>query len=323
MIGRDNDGLPVISDEQIALARSMNDNTLLNLKRSKGKAISIVIRDQMFRHYFHFMETLLILFATQQEYFPFQNVDKIIFGSFDWNNPLQAGVQSELLKLLFPDAIILTDLGFANDPIENVILIDRGLCHTDINKMIEPVLFMVVKWGPALRALVYSALGLEYRSRGEIGKSPRSIYVPRKPPRTLALEAEEKVLGILSEMTSLSTVDFTGMSWPDQVRCCAKSDVMIGVHGNGLTNLLWLPPHATVIEIFPEGVHHYDYQMMAEIVHLDYFGLEGSRIFPPFSRFGPAYGHDGGSNRPVTNVYLDNLRLALSASELSLNLRIP
>ncbi len=121
---------------------------------------------------------------------------------------------------------------------------------------------------------------------------------------------------LLAAKTQVSTVDFAGMSWADQVRASAQSDLMLGVHGNGLTNLLWLPPHAVVVEIFPEAVHHYDYQMLSEIMRIDYFGLAGDRVFRPFSRHGGPYGHEGEANRPVEHVNADALQLALSVDAL-------
>jgi hypothetical protein len=75
---------------------------------------------------------------------------------------------------------------------------------------------------------------------------------------------------------------------------------MVGIHGNGLTNLLWLPPHAHVIEIFPADTHHYDYQVMCEVMGLSYFGLAGKNIFREYSRFGPAYGHGDEINKTVS-----------------------
>ncbi len=48
----------------------------------------------------------------------------------------------------------------------------------------------------------------------------------------------------------------------DQIRLAARTTIMLGVHGNGLTHLLWMKPtpRATVIEFFfPQGFAH-DYE---------------------------------------------------------------
>ena len=308
-------GLPSVPEHRIREARLDADSS-----RAAGVAeasvLSVVIRDSMFRHYFHFIETLLILFATQHEYFSAARVEKIYFGALDWNNAAHADVQRHLLGILFPDAEIVTDLGIVSIPVEHLIYIDRQLGHTIVNKMIDPVLFLVSKWGPALRAKIYAALGIESRA-GPAGRmASRSLYVPRQPPRTMTPDVEHRVLQRLAIKAEVSTIEFAGMSWADQVRAAAQHDLMLGVHGNGLTNLLWLPPHAMVIELFPEGVHHYDYQVLSEVMHLDYFGLEADRIFRPFSRYGAPYSHNSEANRPVARLSSDALELALSGDAL-------
>ena len=57
-----------------------------------------------------------------------------------------------------------------------------------------------------------------------------------------------------------------------QINIIANTDILIGVHGNGLTNLLWLPKHGTTIEMFG-NYHHYDYQILSEISGTEYFGF--------------------------------------------------
>lgn len=50
---------------------------------------------------------------------------------------------------------------------------------------------------------------------------------------------------------------------------------MIGVHGNGLTSLLWMQPgpSATVIEIFqPTGIS-LDYQVAAQVIGIEHYGV--------------------------------------------------
>jgi hypothetical protein len=320
-IEADGQGRPSIPEHRIQQARS--DAEMIHAADShpadragEARVLSAAIIDPLLPHYFHFMETLLILFAAQQEFFPDAKIDRIYFGALEWNNPLHADVQRHLLGILYPEAAIITDLGLHPIPVDNLLYINRWLARTHINKMIEPVLGLVAKWGPVLRAKIYAALGIELRGTPSSGSSRRSLYVPRKPPRTLTPDVEDSVIKLLSAHTEISTVEFAGMSWADQVRASAQSDLMLGVHGNGLTNLLWLPPHAMVIEFFPEGAHHYDYQVLSEIMQLDYFGLVGDRIFRQFSRHGASYGHDGEANRPVDRFHSDALQLALSVAAL-------
>ena len=48
---------------------------------------------------------------------------------------------------------------------------------------------------------------------------------------------------------SLATIDFDQASFQESVRLMAKSSVLVGVHGAGLTNLIFTPPGAAVVEL--------------------------------------------------------------------------
>jgi len=49
--------------------------------------------------------------------------------------------------------------------------------------------------------------------------------------------------------------------------------VLLGVHGNGLTHLLWLPPSSAVIELFPAKVFQRDYQTAAAALGHNYTAI--------------------------------------------------
>jgi len=43
-------------------------------------------------------------------------------------------------------------------------------------------------------------------------------------------------------------VDFATISVKEQILIMSKTDILIGIHGAAMTNLLFLPPTATIIE---------------------------------------------------------------------------
>lgn len=56
---------------------------------------------------------------------------------------------------------------------------------------------------------------------------------------------------------------------------------MLGVHGNGLTALLWMKPsmRSTVFEFFyPEGFAH-DYEYTARAMGIEHYGFWGDHYF--------------------------------------------
>lgn len=72
-------------------------------------------------------------------------------------------------------------------------------------------------------------------------------------------------------------VDFAQLSLRDQIDLAMKTDILVGIHGAGLTHSLWLNPKAAVIEIkpplFPGGLGY-----VAQLNGASYF--EGRTLWP-------------------------------------------
>ncbi|KIK22693.1 hypothetical protein PISMIDRAFT_102007 [Pisolithus microcarpus 441] len=64
------------------------------------------------------------------------------------------------------------------------------------------------------------------------------------------------------------------LSREEQIRLAAQTTIMMGVHGNGLTSLLWMQPskHRTLMEFYYPGGFTYDYQYTAYSVGVNYYG---------------------------------------------------
>lgn len=54
---------------------------------------------------------------------------------------------------------------------------------------------------------------------------------------------------------------------------------MMGIHGNGLTSLVWMKPttRATVIEFFYPGGFAHDYEYTASALGIAYYGIWDDR----------------------------------------------
>jgi Glycosyltransferase 61 len=306
---RDLNRLPAISADQINNARALavreEYRTFANVP-----VFSVAIRDSMVLHYFHFMETFLTLYAVHRELFPNARLEQIYFGSVDWNNPNQNNVQQEILSLFYPATTIITEQMKETVEVENLLYIDRCLAYTLLNKILDPIVLLLLKWAPELRRDVYQMLAIKPLSNIEAGRSPKILYTTRPPPRTLSKEVEKEFLEILHTFGELEIINFATCSWQEQVRAAARNDIIVGVHGNNLTNLLWLPNHGLVIELFPKYVHQYDYQIMSEAMHLEYFGLGGDRIFRDLSRHGASYAY---ASDHITRLMVNEIHLVLAS----------
>jgi len=72
------------------------------------------------------------------------------------------------------------------------------------------------------------------------------------------------------------------LSRDEQIRLSARTTIMMGVHGNGLTHLLWMNsqnPRATVIEFFFPGGFAEDYEFTARALGIRHYGMWGKESF--------------------------------------------
>ncbi|WVQ85943.1 hypothetical protein IAT38_008111 [Cryptococcus sp. DSM 104549] len=91
-----------------------------------------------------------------------------------------------------------------------------------------------------------------------------------------ALEARAKKLG-----WELIVVEAEKMSKEEQFALAGRTTIMLGVHGNGLTHLLWMPatPRSAVIEMFFPGGFARDYQWTAHALGIRHFAIQHDTSF--------------------------------------------
>lgn len=74
-------------------------------------------------------------------------------------------------------------------------------------------------------------------------------------------------------------VDFAALSFADQVRVARETDVLVGVHGAGLTHILFMRRGAgAVVEIQPDGLSQKGYRNVANLLDLGYFRTHGATV---------------------------------------------
>jgi hypothetical protein len=128
----------------------------------------------------------------------------------------------------------------------------------------------------ATREVVLKALG------GSAQPGGRRIYVSRARQKLRRL-VNEAALEPMLRQYGFETVFFEDLSFEQQVTLLQQTAVLVGVHGANLTNMLFLAPQATVVEIMnqdPEGINLCYYHLAASL-DLRYYsvparGLPGS-----------------------------------------------
>lgn len=103
---------------------------------------------------------------------------------------------------------------------------------------------------------------------------PKKIYVQRKNVRNRQLKNEPQIAAFLSTLGFIP-VRMDGLTVAEQARLFAGADVIIGVHGAALTNILFARKGAKVIELFPPEVQEPGMFTAATHSELDYSFLLG------------------------------------------------
>ncbi|KAG1707068.1 hypothetical protein DVH05_026264 [Phytophthora capsici] len=60
------------------------------------------------------------------------------------------------------------------------------------------------------------------------------------------------------------SLEFTNMTMHDQMRAMLDSDVVIGMHGAGMVNVMWTRPETLVVEIFPRRRFRWGYRNICQ-----------------------------------------------------------
>lgn len=121
----------------------------------------------------------------------------------------------------------------------------------------ERLLFVTpISWHPAMKsraALAYvadtarAARHLEHRT-----SFGRRLFVPRLPGQRRALANTQEALRLLAGH-GFTPIDPAQLSFLQQVDAFAQAEIVVGAMGAAMTNCLFSPPGAQVIQLVPEG----------------------------------------------------------------------
>jgi capsular polysaccharide biosynthesis protein len=99
---------------------------------------------------------------------------------------------------------------------------------------------------PVIFGRISKALVEAYR--GTSGPAPERIFISRSEAAYKRLINEDQLLPLI-EAFGFSVVRAEKLSLPQQVRTFSKAKVVLGAHGGGLTNILFSPPSALLLEL--------------------------------------------------------------------------
>lgn len=74
--------------------------------------------------------------------------------------------------------------------------------------------------------------------------------------------------------TNIVVIDFGTIPFEKQIELMRNTDIYIGMHGAGMTHLIYLPDEAVVIELFPKGWHQSSMRNLAKYTNKIYLGWQ-------------------------------------------------
>jgi hypothetical protein len=236
-------------------------------------------------HFFHFLEQLLGIWnfggeETRNDVHLFVMAGNGVDFLPHWKGAND--VSYHLIKALFPNAEIQDWSEFVEKTrkevicFENVLTADRSRekwkqepYHTE--RMLGGYFQALNK-----KSLDHLASCVWDYCQVERAHSDKTVvtYIKRRDSRRLSRDCEKELLHKITELPhiELRIVDFALLPFKEQIRIVANTDVLLGVHGNGLSHTLFLPSTGSLIELFPPDSLRVEYSILTRARGLNYFG---------------------------------------------------
>jgi len=263
-------------------------------------------------HYFHYIEHLTILWAIFQvnmkALYPGRDnfhewVEHVVIGpNCTRNKWLRKGytINEFILKAALPKATIYTEeLTKTWVKFERAFISERkaGYADPDLHKMSTAFTRWAQEHDPltfeGFKQLVVNAAttNITYQPKFVSNKKLEVMLISRQGgTRSIHNGSNTVLMNMLeNEMKDIIDLKIRKMemySPEEQIQISSTADIMIGVHGNGLTNALWMPRGGLVMELFGPGRCAFDYQWISSVSGQKYAGISGDLAMPIYTNVG-------------------------------------
>jgi protein O-GlcNAc transferase len=255
-------------------------------------------------HFYHFYEFLLGAIAflgindlpvqVTTALFPAQDSTKT--QKYGWRDA--PGLNELLLTSSFPNVATVTketwDALYKESPFgrvfDRLVVIDRLASYSEHTNGYWGKMLLEIKdlvqgkphpWFP-VRENMFRTLGITHKPRDPQRKVITYMSRQHNPNRKFSEETHEQLVEKLKSFEPTHEVNIIVMhlvSLKEQVELISRTDVLISIHSNGLTHMIFQKPGSAVIEIFPGKNFARDYELTASMMGIHYYAIQdGTRV---------------------------------------------
>ena len=234
-------------------------------------------------HLFHFIELLFVgLIKIEQNGWTPHNITKVNIPHWphvSWKGKVHPH-NEWILNRVFPSAHVVHT---PYEPGPTTVVVDRADCPKgEVNKMWIKYMryFDEWKWARLINPIP--------RDPAQSENKVVVTYVDRQNDpkgRCLPTSVHDNLVKHFTTQPGIKFLHLKmeNFKFQEQVNFMQKTDLLIGVHGNGLTHAAFMPPHSSVCEIFPEGMKfQWDYYTLAKMMGHEYMCIFNSMPTPPY-----------------------------------------
>ena len=185
-------------------------------------------------NYFHWLNDVLPKIAILKKKNLFENIDYFLVNGF------QNEFQITSLKILKIEKNKLIDINeYPHILTDNLLVLDHPYLKKNFLKDINKIPYWIPKW---------------YKKEflNKTYKKNKKIYILRKNSSNRKILNENKLLKYLKQL-SFKSYYLEDLSFNKQVRLFNRANIVIGLHGAGLTNIFFSQPSTHLIEIMFEN----------------------------------------------------------------------
>lgn len=113
---------------------------------------------------------------------------------------------------------------------------------------------------------------------------PKNIYISRQNAKYRKIINEDELIKILKEY-NFTIVNLDEMNVIEQIALFKNAQIVIGIHGAGLANLLFCSQNVRVLELFPQFYHDLSYRILCKALNIKHeclIGKTGQTNVPPY-----------------------------------------